>query len=512
MSERLPPSSTVARLHPTSVLFLMTSSARQLIGPLIAAIVFSRGMANAIWVPLAFGGIVATAVFRYVTYRYRLAAGELTVREGVLFRSERHVPYARIQNLNLVRNPLHRWLGVAEVHVETAGGSKPEAILRVLSLDAVEELRRHVFAGRGERVEGQAGETRVEGGDEGEDLVRMTAREIALFGFLSNRGMFLVAAAFGALSQLIPDDASWAERAEEEVRRAVEAGDGLDVLPALPGPLVSVALAVVALVVILFALRLLSVAWGFLRFHGFRLRRVGDDLRAEYGLVTRITANVPRRRVQLFHVREGWLQRRLGLASVQVETAGGAGSEGQGGEGGVAHLWLAPLLAADKVARLRTVVFGDVDLEGAIWRPPARGTRARLTRRYVVVALAIGAVAAPALRWWAAGIALLAVAVAVHAARVYVRHARWTAVDGAVAFRSGWWVRRTSVVPFAKIQTVTLAASPFDRRRRTARVLVDTAGAGRIGHGVDVRYVEEDVARSLHASLSRHAAETAYRW
>jgi putative membrane protein len=512
VSDRDPSTARVGRLHPTSILFLLASSTRQLIGPLIAAAVFSRGLSNLFWVPIALGAILVTAIVRYVTVRYRLGDADLTVRGGILFRTERHVPYARIQNVNLIRNPLHRWLGVAEVHVETAGGSKPEAILRVLSIEAVDELRRHVFEGRGEVGAVAADGTPAAVADGGHDLVRMTPRDVALFGFLSNRGMVLVAAALGALSQLIPDDGGWAEGLEETVKEAVAGGVAAASLPRLPGPVVSVALAVVALIAILILLRLLSVAWGFLKFHGFRLREVGDDLRSEYGLFTRITATVPRRRVQLFHVREGWMQRRLGVASVQVETAGGVGNDGDGGEKGVSHLWLAPLVASERVEALRSVVLPGVDLDGADWRPPAPSTRARLTRRYLLVALAIPAIAAPALRWWALAVALVTIVVAVQAARLYVRHTRWTEVDGAVAFRSGWWVRRTSIVPFTKMQTVTLARSPFDRRRGTARVRVDTAGAGRVGHGVDVRYVEAEAARDLHAMLSRHAAETAFRW
>ena len=512
MSDRDPQPARVGRLHPTSVLFLLASSARQLVAPLIAAAVFSRGLATMFWVPISFGAIVVTAIVRFVTVRYRLGDVELTVREGIVFRSERHIPYARIQNVNLVRNPLHRWLGVAEVHVETAGGSTPEAILRVLSIDAVDELRRHVFAGRREGAVVQPKGASEPEGDGGRDLVRMTPRDVVLFGFLSNRGMVLAAAAAGALSQLLPNDGSWAEGLGETVKEAVADGGVAESLPRIPGLLVSIALAVVALVVILVVLRLLSVAWGFLKFHGFRLREVGGDLRSEYGLFTRITATVPRRRVQLFHVRQGWLQRRLGVASVQVETAGGVGSEGGGGDKGVSHLWLAPLVAVDRVAALRSVALPGIDLEGAAWHPPAPNTRARLTRRYVLAALVLPTIAAPLLEWWALAIAVVTISIAVQAARVYVRHVRWTAVDGAVAFRSGWWVRRTSIVPFSKIQTVTLARNPFDRRRRTARVRVDTAGAGRVGHGVDVRYVEAEAARDLHAMLSRHAAETAFRW
>ena len=58
------------------------------------------------------------------------------------------MPVDRIQNVDLVQNPLHRMLRVAEVRVETASGTEPEATLRVLSMADVAKLRSEIFARR----------------------------------------------------------------------------------------------------------------------------------------------------------------------------------------------------------------------------------------------------------------------------------------------------------------------------------------------------------------------------
>ena len=44
-------------------------------------------------------------------------------RHGALTRELVIVPYARIQSVRVVRGPLQRALGLATVHVDTAGGS-----------------------------------------------------------------------------------------------------------------------------------------------------------------------------------------------------------------------------------------------------------------------------------------------------------------------------------------------------------------------------------------------------
>ena len=85
-------------------------------------------------------------VIRFLTFRYRLEEDEIVVRSGLLSRRERRVPYDRIQNIDLVRNPLHRLFGVAVARLETASGGRPEAILDALSMEAISELRRHALA------------------------------------------------------------------------------------------------------------------------------------------------------------------------------------------------------------------------------------------------------------------------------------------------------------------------------------------------------------------------------
>jgi len=97
-------------------------------------------------------------------------------------------------------------------------------------------------------------------------------------------------------------------------------------------------------------------------------------------------------------------------------------------------------------------------------------------------------------------------------AKLYVRHTRYAVTDTAVLYRSGWWVRRLSIVRFAKVQTLALRASPFDRRHEMASVHVDTAGAGRVGHRVAIEFLEQAVARRLYRRISDEAGATAFRW
>lgn len=71
-------------------------------------------------------GIVVTLPylwFRYYTLRYRFDEEGIHMRVGILFRREVNLTYARIQDIHLRSNFVQRWLGLANVQIQTASGS-----------------------------------------------------------------------------------------------------------------------------------------------------------------------------------------------------------------------------------------------------------------------------------------------------------------------------------------------------------------------------------------------------
>ena len=136
----LPQDGQEHRLHPLSWLFVLLAQLKQFILPLLVLLFAGRGDRNDLWGLIAVGVLVALSLAEYFTYRYRLRGDAIVVRSGWLHRSVREIPYARIHNVNLHQSLLHRLFGVAEVRLESAGGIKPEAQMRVLRLDQAEAL------------------------------------------------------------------------------------------------------------------------------------------------------------------------------------------------------------------------------------------------------------------------------------------------------------------------------------------------------------------------------------
>jgi len=489
------------RLHPLSLVFRIGAAARNLLLPGLALLFVSRGQGYELWLAVLFVPAGIAAIVSYLSYRYRLGDDELVIQQGIVTRNERHVPYARVQNVDLVQNLIHRWLGVAEARFETAGGEEPEAVMRVLSLAEVAAIRTRVFRDPRPRAGDAGGAEAVVAAPVEEPLYRARLRDLVLLGLTSNRGLAVVAAAFGMLWQL---DVLGFDP-ERFVRDLGRVDPSVAHLPA--GPLATVLVALAGLVVALVALKTLSVVWTIGRLHGFELRGRGEDFSARYGLLTRIAATVPRQRIQRLSIQRGPLHRWLGKASVQIETAGrsGAGS-------GVERLWLAPWIDDGALAGLVARALPGIDLDVREWRPVAAGAGGRILRKGLALAVVI-AIPLAVLSGLAALVVIVPLAgLAVLHARQWPRHARYVLLPDAIVWQSGWWTRRTSVARYEKIQVVAQIQSPFDRRRGMASIHVDTAGAGHVGHPFVLRYLEEDVATGLSGRLGDEAGARAFRW
>jgi putative membrane protein len=505
------------RLHPSSILFSFGKSLKALVVPALVVLVFGRSSESAMrwwpggprtagaefWALLLLIPAAAAAVARYLSFRIRYEGSELVIRQGVIFRSERHVPYARIQNLDAVRNVFHRVLGVTEVRVETGGGSEPEATISVLPLAAFEEMRGRVFADRPPGSVARGAPAPFE--PSSVTFLKLPPRELLLLGFVDNRGFVLIGALIGALWQVDLLDRIGAATLEwmgwSDSREALRAGARAAANQA--------AIVIAAAAAVFLVARVVSMTWAVVRFHGFELRRIGDDLRTEYGLFTRVAATIPIYRVQTLTIWQGPLQRVAGRQAISVETAGTRRKD----EGGRSERpWLAPIVRTNAVADVARRIMPELDLSSLEWRPVHPRAFRRVLLRSALLALALSAISSLWLGWTAFGPLAAGLLIAVPVARQQVQNLRWTSTEDLVVFRSGWLWKRLTAARTTKVQTVTLAESPFDRGSAMAAVHVDTAGAGPQSHRVRIPYLDRSVASTLHRALAIRAAATTFRW
>lgn len=492
------------RLHGLSWLFGLTVAIKQMGLPLIALIFFGArdgdtGPFGAYVVPLILVALLVRALWQQWTYRYGFGPHGLVVREGLIFRNVRQIEYGRIENLDTERGLLHRLLSVAEVRVQTSTGGKPEALISVLDLAAVQEMRDKVFGDRkaGEDVAPAAAET---------TLLHLPPGELVRYGLIDNRGMIVVAAGVGVLHEAGLFSAGW-KTAEHVWQSSLPGG-----LVAL-GLMMQIALGLLTVLSAIVAVRILSVALALVTLHDFKLTRQNGDLRARYGLITRIALTLRTRRIQGVHQTESLLHRWLDRVTLNVELAGDGASADQSETSKSRARWLAPVCPKQAAPALIAAALPSIDLsEEPDWQPLAPAARGRIFRRGALLAILI--VTGPAiwyLREGAVLVALSCIPLAWMHAHLYTKHTRWALAKDAVMFRSGWLTRRLTIVPRDRVQTMSIDASPLDRRSRMANIYVDTAGGGALRAGIRIRYLARDVAENLATALYRTAGASVSR-
>jgi putative membrane protein len=538
------------KLHPVSFAFELASHLRQILLPgLFVLIAGARGSdtweiyAMVLLVPFALVSIARALVFRY-----SLEPDELSIRSGLLFKQQRHIPYPRIQNIDAIQNIFHRALRVVEVRLETAGGEEPEAHLKVVSLAAFEEVRARVSAARAELASGAARSVAERQGtapsgatgaiDETQavapasvasdaaarfpvlpaadrptmELLRLPTRELIICGLIQGRGLLVIGALFGLLWETglvdritgsMFGDVGDVIEGRGVVRQLLRAmsGQGIPPLDKLP-------LTLGAFALLLIVTRVFSVGWALVRLHGFTLRRIGDDLRVDFGLFTRVAATVPGRRIQSVTVHEGPLHRLFARVSVHVDTAGGESGESVQ----LQRQWLAPVVRRDEVVALLREILPAAAAETVTWQPvdPRGIRRARIAS--AVVAAVFSSLLVFLLRWWTLVLLAGLLIVGEVNARKSVRAIGWSVTATGILFRSGWLWRRQTAAPFPKIQVVSVQESPFDRRLQMASVQVDTAGTSGADHRIDVPYLSRSTAEGLAAELAHHVGRTQFKW
>ena len=493
------------RLHPLTLVFAIGTRlyhSRALILPAVVALVVSRRRAShggwddlQGWLLVPAGLLLLFELIQYFTLAYRFDRHEIVVARGLIWKRERHIPYARVQNIELVQHAAHRLAGVAVVRLDTGAGAGAEAELAVLSLAAIAELRDAVRAGR----RGQIDTTPEPDAASPAVLVALDVRELLLHGLLTASGWVVIAAGMGALWQIDLD--AWG------LRRFLPSTEGVwgGLRHATPALALEIGI-LIGLAVLIF--RLLSAVWSAIKHFEFTLTLRGDELFQSYGLLTRVGRTIPRSRIQKLTISEAPLMRLLGRATVRVDTAAAVHEKHKQQATQGSHV-LVPIVPASRLATLIRDVHpaGTVppDLDALDWHGIDPRAFRRLARVRLAFAVLAGAASYGALHRWAIAVGLGVAAALVLQAWVTARFTAFAWSGDTLCFRSATATRHLTLVRAGRIQVVSLEQSPFDRRWRMAGIRVDTAGAAAGGHHVHIRCLASDVAESLYARL-RHAA------
>ncbi len=502
------PESEPLHLHPASPLFAVWDSIKTLALPIFIAL--ATGSIDYQTGAMGIGLLASLySIAQCRVYRYWLTRDQIVIKQGVLFRSVRHVPVERIQNVQITENILHRMLGVGRLQLESASGNKPEAIINVLSTDAIQTIRDHVH-NHGQKQ--QAIDT-AEPTDQltQPPLLTLNFADMMRCGLLQWRGPVILGAIVGAILQNSPEMPDLQKLMYAYVAEYFSISRSWGwVIYGLVLPLSS-----------LVSLWLASTFIVILKYHGFTLWRDRQKLAISSGLLTRRHASVPTRRVQLLRVHNSPIHRLLKRISVSVETAGGTQTDANNSTINL----LAPVLPAGQRESFLKAIQHDVCWDQIQWQP----VEPRAWRR---VAVRLGG-------WLMAVLALLYFSLPDYMGQIYIaekvklalfllplllvfpvywysrsaiRNMGYHLGNDVIGYRRGVWFKSEVFVRLSKIQSVVITETPFDRRHNMASLAVDTAGAKFGSRHLKIPYLGNATALQIEASVIREVAHREFVW
>lgn len=515
------------RLHIFSVLLQWVSSLSRSVIPLAVLYLQHRERGGRL-LPIIGGSIVALtatwSVLSYLATRYGLSDEALIVRTGVLRRQLRIIPFGRIQTVNVQQSALQRVFGMAQVRVETGTtGSSAEAELSVLRWADAQALREQLVAerrsaiGRKEAASAQAavaapsaaGSPSPAAADapEPELIAAIGVEELMVAGGTSNNIGVLIALLISGCERF---GSSFFER----LTLPGDLGSPLEAFAAATGSVwLFAALFLFIVVPVLFASWLVSVGGAVVRYYGFTLERVGQDLRRRHGLFSRVEASIPVARAQAIRFRQSMLRRPFKRGELILVSAGSAtGSDGRAA--GAQHLL--PIVHVANVAAMVREVFPDADVADALdhstssteWK---RAAPVSWLRQACASTLRVSVLVGVMVWWrgdaWWALTWLFPLFWLLAGLRWRVRGL--SLVPGYVMVRQGGIARTTVIMPERKLQLIEVEQGPLQRVFGVATLHLTTAGTGGDAHMIDLplaeaRSVQEDLAARLPRTVRAH--------
>lgn len=307
------------KLHPISALINLVKAIKDMAVPIIIIVVangfnftvdfrdenFFSQMIPLLILLVVVGFTFVGGILKWWTFRYWFEDSELRVEYGLFVKKKRYIPFERIQSLNYREGIFHRIFGLVQVQVETAGSKtgKPEAELTAITRIAADQIEQ-------EMNQAKLGQQPVEEHKvqlpAGRIIHKMSPKDLIVLATTSSGIGVVIFGVFAALSQFaeyIPFD--WIY---DEFTHLIQYG---------------IALVASLIFFALLGAWIISVAITLLNYYDFTVTEENDRLIITRGLLEKKRITIPLNRIQAIKIVENPLRQPFGLATVQVESAGG---------------------------------------------------------------------------------------------------------------------------------------------------------------------------------------------
>ncbi|MGX6445720.1 PH domain-containing protein [Neobacillus sp. K501] len=261
------------------------------------------------YVFLIFLGVsVLYILVKWLTHKYELDEQSFHLYQGVISKTERTIPFSKIQNINRHRGLFHRLFDVTSISFETGmSGDEAAVTFKVISNSEANLMEEHLA-----RSTGNDEPTLPFQDNEAEELdsnrtihFRPTKKDTLKASFTSLSFIFLIPVLFSFYSKL--DDIFHVEREAKGIFSYIISSWWL-------------------VTTIVIVLMIASIAFGmvrtFLKYGKYEISSDSDRIYITKGVIDETAFSIAKDRVQAIEIHQSLMKRLLGLAEVKLTSAG----------------------------------------------------------------------------------------------------------------------------------------------------------------------------------------------
>ena len=408
-------------------------------------------------------------------FRYSVTAdGTFLLRRGIIFKKTSSVSRDRVQSIELKASAIQNIFGFTSLKVQTAGGgTSAEVHLPILPLKEAEAIRQIVSKNHSTTsAHSDALTAERPQGEESNILFKQPFQHILISGLLSMplRGLLLFYAVF---HQALPDEfivktagKIYSLCSEQTLGALLIGGSAFLLLNWI-----------------------ISTTFQVVRYAGLTVRDDGKNIVVSYGLLSKVSQQCQRQRVQIVSRKNSAIQKYFGLGDLSIQVATAAA--GAKGDLEIPIALSMPVTSFSQIVeRLQIPIVYHGSIEDSGEHLPLRALPTYIFKDLVYGAFWV------LFGWWIVNdellsdplIALPAVLLFTLSGIIRWKNVRYLISDSQVLIREGMWNLKTHIFPLKKMVTLKISQNPIQHFRSLCSLYFSNAGTSKALRisGVDV--------------------------
>ncbi|ASM51555.1 putative membrane protein [Pseudoalteromonas espejiana DSM 9414] len=283
-------------------------------------VVFVTQVENKVFWAQAAGGaalvsLLVYSILYYLNFKFCISDDhEILLNKGVFKKERLTLKFARVQNVNIAEPFYFTPVNLVNCIFDAAGSVSQEAVLPGVTKDYAQQMRKQIFAFKAQH-QTEDEHTEHSEAHTTENSLRISNKEIAKFGLMSNMAILAIAAIAPFINVLV-------DFLEQQIITKVE-GFYQQELGLLASAATFAMITLIALLVLIAVL--LSVGMSLIRFYNFELYFKGQKFKRIAGLLERHQLSMSMDKVQSIVIKQNLMGRLLKRFTVECLQASSGG-------------------------------------------------------------------------------------------------------------------------------------------------------------------------------------------